>query len=78
LAASLCFPVLSLTSSFAFFALAVLGFAACLPLLVMAHIKQTAHVSNDDAYPEGANATTHKVVEVLLALNKDSLEVAAS
>jgi hypothetical protein len=35
-------------------------------------------VSDDDAHLEGADATAHEVMEVLWALNKDSLEVAAS
>jgi hypothetical protein len=50
----------------------------CLPLLTMAHIKHTAHMSNDEAHPKGVDVVTHEVVEVLSVPNKDSLEVVDS
>jgi hypothetical protein len=57
------------------FALVVSGFVVCLPLLVMARLKQTAHAHEGDVSLEGADAAAHELAEVLSALNQDVLEV---
>jgi hypothetical protein len=67
-------PCLCFIALFAAFGLCILALAAGPPSLTMARIKQTLHMSDDGAQPEGVDTTTDAVAEVLLALNKDSLE----
>jgi hypothetical protein len=43
----------------------------------MVHIKQNAHPSNGDVSPEVADTSAHEVVEVLLALNRETSKDAA-
>jgi hypothetical protein len=52
----------------------VCALVACTPLLAMARIKHTTRVSDDETHPEVTDTASHEVAEVLLTLNKNSLE----